>query len=152
MAVRGLALAVTVMMLLSGCGAARSPQTFCDTLGTYQSRYASALAEAQESLGKGGLGGVVEGAQRLTNVLGDLQPMWDELAEKAPDEIQADAKIVRDTNAEQVKSIKEKITDPVALAGSLLTSGVMNSGSYQRLNDYAAKHCGGGLLQGGAKR
>lgn len=153
MALRRTAAALVVAAVaLSGCSAARTPKTFCATMDEHRVRYEQAMGEAQSILGSGDLAGLVGGVTRAASALGDIQLMWDDLVEVAPDDIRADVEIVRDTNREQLTALQEKAGDPLALLASGITAGITHSGSYQRVNDYALEHCGSAPFVDGGQR
>jgi hypothetical protein len=134
--------ALLVVAGLGGCAQSRSPDAFCEVMAEHRDRYEVATSSAIAAVEGGDAAGLITGTAGMIAALGDLQLMWDELADVAPDEIVADVEKVRDHNQEQLDSVGDAISDPFgALAGSL-ASGLVNSGSYTRLNDYADEHCG----------
>lgn len=88
------------------------------------------------------MAGLLGGSVGMVQALGDLQLMWDDLVDVAPDDIRGDVEVVRDTTQEQLDAAREAVSDPVgALLGGVL-SGLQHGGSYTRVNDYARDHCG----------
>lgn len=127
---------------LAGCTDGRSPAAFCRVMEQHRERYEAAAGDAMTLVVQGDLDGILAGGAQMVMALGDLQVMWDDLADVAPEEIRTDVERVRDHNQEQLDAAAEALNDPLkALVGSL-TSGLASSGSYDRLNDYAGEHCG----------
>lgn len=140
-AASALALSLVVASGVAACGTTRSPEAFCSVMDKHKDRYLEAMAKAQGSVEQESAGGLLTGMAQAVTALGDLQRMWEELAEVAPTEIQGDVETVRDANAKQLESAKEVMDDPLkALAGSLI-DGLMNSGSIQRIDTYTKAHC-----------
>lgn len=134
--------ALLLVHVLSGCGAEKSPEAFCEVMDRHRERYEDSTSEALRLMEGGDAAGLLGGTVGMVQALGDLQLMWDELVDVAPDDIRADVEVVRDTNKEQLAAAKDAISDPVgALLGGVL-SGLQHGGSFSRVNDYARDHCG----------
>lgn len=133
---------IIAAVLLGSCGAPRSPEIFCDVMDKHRQRYEAATTEALESLETGDLEGLLGGGTQMVAALGDLQMMWDELAEVSPDEIRTDVERVRDHNKEQLDAAAKSLSDPIGVLLGTLSDGLTMSGSYNRVNDYAGDHCG----------
>ena len=100
------------------------------------------MAQATKNVDQGDVLGMVGGLAQAASALGDLQVMWDELAEASPDEIVKDVIAVRDTNRQQMEQAKNVASDPLGALSGILAGGLTASGSFQRVNDYALEHCG----------
>ena len=145
MALTGRMVAVTLALsvLVSGCAAGgRTPKAFCDTLDKHRVQYETAMAEAQQAVSDGGIAGLFGGATKAVSAITDLQLMWEDLAEVAPDEIAGDVLTIRDDNAELLRKVKDNPTDLLGLAASGLARGMSGSASYERFHAYAIEHCG----------
>lgn len=137
----GCAVAISAASLV-GCSQERSPEAFCEVMDKHKERYEEATGGALAALDEGGASGFLEGTAGMISALGDLQLMWDELVDVSPDDIRPDVEVIQKDNEKQLDTAKEAMDDPLrAFAGSV-TSGLMNRGSYTRVNDYAAEHCG----------
>lgn len=134
--------ALLVVPFLAGCGSDRSPEAFCEVMDTHRERYGDSTSEALRLMEGGDMAGLLGGSVGMVQALGDLQLMWDDLVDVAPDDIRGDVEVVRDTTQEQLDAAREAVSDPVgALLGGVL-SGLQHGGSYTRVNDYARDHCG----------
>lgn len=130
---RGIAL-VTVLVssaaALAACsGSSRSVEAFCSTMYEHKDRYLEQMGVAQA----GGVGGLIT----AISAVGDLKIMWKELADVAPDDIQAD-----------VESVSEAWQQQEDNAGSMdwmaiLSTGLLNSGSMSRVDTYVRENCDG---------
>lgn len=127
---------------LSGCGSSRSVEAYCATMDMYKQRYVSAMSEANGNVAQGDVGGVLGGLAQAVSALADLQKMWDELADVAPDDIRPDVEAVRDSWKEQMDRAKDSAGDPKAALGGALLSSLMASGSWNRVGAYTQEHCG----------
>lgn len=135
--------ALALSSSLSACGGPeRTPEAFCEVMDLHRERFEDATGNALTLAERGDAAGLLGGTAQMVSALGDLQVMFDELAEVAPDDIRADAKRVRDTNRDMLESAEEAVNDPVGALVGGLAGGLINSGSYTRLNDYAGEHCG----------
>lgn len=128
---------------LSGCGTQRSVKAYCDTMQTHKDRYLQAMSDATEQVRKGDTAGVVGGLAESISALGDIQKMWDELAQVAPDEIRPDVESVRDASAKQLDTAKQAAQDPIGALGSALLDALVNSGPIQRVDTYTREKCTG---------
>jgi hypothetical protein len=128
---------------LSGCGSERSAKAYCDTMQQHKDRYLQAMAGAQKQVEKGDAAGVVGGLAETVSALGDIQRMWDDLAQVAPDEIRPDVESVRDTSAKQLDNAEQSVKDPVGALGSALVNALVNSGPIRRVDAYTRANCTG---------
>lgn len=134
---------VALLAGLTGCGGQeRSPEAFCEVMDKHRERYEESAGQAMDLVERGDGLGLLGGAAQMVSALGDLQLMWDELAEVAPEEIRADIEVVRDNNKAQLENAKKAVEDPLGALVGGLAGGLFNSGSYTRVNDYAGEHCG----------
>ena len=106
----------------------------------HKGRYLEAMNRAQGSVDDSALGLGLGMAQAVT-ALGDLQRMWEDLAEVAPKEIQGDVEAVREANAKQLDAAKEMTDNPLGALGGALLGGLAVSGSYQRIDTFTKSHC-----------
>lgn len=137
----GIALAASLTVALCGCSQPRTPEGFCNTLEKHKIRYLTAMSNANGQLSKRDTAGLLGGLAQTVSALGDLQTMWDELADVAPDEIRADVVTIRDTNRDQMEQAKKSLSDPLGSLGSILAGGFMASGSYARVDTYIRQEC-----------
>lgn len=128
---------------LSGCGTDRSAKAFCDTMQKHKDRYLQAMGDATKQVQKGDTAGVVGGLAETVSALGDIQRMWEDLANVAPDEIRPDVESVRDTSAKQLDNAEQSIKDPVGAMGSALVNALINSGPIRRVDAYTRQNCTG---------
>lgn len=141
--VRGAGAAVAaVLVLISACGSGRSVEAYCSVLEEHKTQYLERFDEANEQLADETLEGFVSGLAGGMGAIGDLQQMWEELAEVAPEEIRADVETVRDNYADQLDLAEESATDPLAALGSALMGGLLSSGSWSRVDEWTAENCG----------
>lgn len=141
-----IAFSVTLALIpgmLSGCGTGRSTQAYCDTMQKHKERYVQAMADATKQMQKGDTAGVVGGLAESISALGDIQRMWDELAQVAPEDIRPDVESVRDASAKQLDGAVQAAKDPVSALGSALVSALINSGPMRRVDAYTRKNCTG---------
>jgi len=141
-----IAFALTVVLIpgtLSGCGTERSAKAYCDVMQKHKERYLQAMADATSQVKKGDAAGVVGGLAETVSALGDIQRMWDELAQVAPDEIRPDVESVRDTSAKQLDNAEQSVKDPVGALGSALVNALVNSGPIRRVDAYTRANCTG---------
>lgn len=134
-------LAVVTAVALTGCAPARSAEAFCGTLEEHKARYTEAMAGAGELVEQGGVEGVVGGLAQSVAAIGDLRTMWSELADVAPEEIRPDVETLRDAYAEQVEAAPGNASDPLSALGSAVMTGLLTSGSTQRVDKYIAANC-----------
>lgn len=115
-------------LVASGCQNGRSVAAFCSTMDKYKSRYLAQMDSAQKSDAfTGSLGAIA--------AIGDLNTMWRELADVAPEEIKADTEAVRDS--------WEKSSGQ-AIGGQLLSgiaASMMSANSLARIDDFDKKNC-----------
>ena len=131
-------------LLVSGCGSSRSPEAFCAAIDKHKERFLSAMSSAQKSLDSGTTDGFIGGAVQGAAALGDLQRMWEDLADVAPEDIQHDAEAVRDGYAKQYEAAEKMASGDVvsALTGTLM-NGVVMIGPLQRIDTFTKEHCSG---------
>lgn len=137
-----IALGLASGLVLTSCSAARTPETFCGVMDKHKVRYEEAMAAATKKVGGQDLAGMLGGLTEAISALGDLQVMWEDLVDAAPDDIQKDVIVIRDTNKKQMESVQDATSDPLSALGSAFAGSLTAAGSYQRVNAYAAQHCG----------
>lgn len=123
-----LLLAAATVAVLAGCTPARSVQAYCSTLEAHKKEY------LQEMSGAAGLSGLVQSV----SAIGDLQTMWNDLANVAPDEIRTDTETVRDAWKQTTQDASNQ--NYLGAVAAALTS----SAAASRVNVYIAKNCGSG--------
>jgi hypothetical protein len=140
---RGLvaALCAGALALVAGCSSGRSPEAYCSVYEKHKQRFIDAMGEAQSSMDSSDDLGVVVGLAQTAGALGDLQRMWEELADVAPEDIQQDVEVVRDVSAKQADRSGQSISDPVGAMSGLLVDALMNSGSFRRVDTYTQEQC-----------
>lgn len=141
MKVRIVTALVIVTMLVGGCSTgsptARSSKNYCAVVAKHKDRYLSAMSAASST-------NAITGLLSAIGAIGDLQNMWTELAQVAPEEIRVDT--------EAVKTAWDKIQDAslnhnyVKAASVALT----NMGPSRRVNTYISKTCGPEYAPGGS--
>lgn len=137
-----LIVALLAAALVAGCGDARTPEAFCSTMETHQDRYLEATNAALGEVQRGDGAGLLAGSAQMVSALGDLQVMWKDLAEVAPDDVRSDVEIIRDATAQQLEAAQAG-GDALSMLSSGLLSGLTNAGSYQRVDAYVREHCDG---------
>lgn len=136
-----LGLALLLVLPLAACGDGRSPEAFCSTMETHKERYLAATDVALGNVERGDELGLLAGGAQMITAIGDLQVMWKDLAEVAPDDIRTDVEVIRDTTQEQLDAAKGG--DPLAMLSSGLVTGFTSAGSYQRVDAFVREHCDG---------
>jgi len=107
----------------------------------HKDRYLQAMGDAQKAVDQGDAAGVVGGLAETISALGDIQRMWDELAQVAPEEIRTDVESVRDNSAKQLDKAEQSVRDPMAALGSALANALVNSGPIRRVDAYTRTNC-----------
>ena len=130
--------ATLACVLTAGCGAGRSVESFCSTMDEHKTRYLGAMGQANQALEGGDLLG---GGAQAVSALGDLQRMWEDLAKVAPSDITSDVEAIRDAAEQQLQAAQDAADNPLGAIASGLTSGLMNAGSYTRVDAYVREHC-----------
>ena len=130
-----------VSVLVAGCGSGRSPERFCAVMDKHKDRYLTAMSAAANSLESETTGGTLAGIGGGLVAIGDLQVMWEELADVAPEEISPDVERIRDENAKQLEAAGDSLNNPLGALGRSLMGGFMTAGSYQRVDEYTRQHC-----------
>lgn len=139
--VRAAAVLGVVSMVLAGCGSERSPEAFCGTMDKHKERYLAAMDSATESLESGTAGGALAGLGGGLAAISDLQAMWEELADVAPEDIRVDVELIRDENQKQLDAAGENLDNPLGALGSAMMSGFKTYGAYQRVDEFTGTHC-----------
>lgn len=130
--------------LLGGCAPSRSPEAFCATYWEQKEEYISKYDAAATELENTGdpLVGLLGGTAMLAQSLGDTVVIFEKLERVAPDDIQPDVAIIRDSLQAQIDSASDMATNPLgALVGGLFQS-LTTGGSWQRVGDYVVTYCG----------
>lgn len=135
-------LVLVLPVMVTACSAARTSENFCSVMDKHKQRYEAAMAEAASAMNGTDASSLLKGVAKMTSAVGDLQVMWDELANVAPGDIQPDVEVVRDTNKKELDLLKDAADDPLGVLASGLLSGLTSSGSFERVNRYSADHCG----------
>lgn len=141
---RGLKQASIILVLscvLAGCGAERSPAAFCGVMDKHKERYLVAMDASTQSLESGTAGGALAGLGEGLAAISDLQAMWKELADVAPDEIRVDVEVIRDENQKQLDAAGGNLDNPLGAIGSAVMSGFKTFGAYQRVDEFTRTHC-----------
>lgn len=108
---------------------------------THKDRYLQATDAALGEVQRGdGAGLLLAGSAQMVTALGDLQVMWKDLAEVAPDDIRSDVEVIRDATEEQLEAAGSG-GDTLSMLSSGLLSGLTNAGSYQRVDAFVREHC-----------
>lgn len=139
---RSTTLAIILLSLvpLTACGGDRTPEAFCSTMETHKDRYLQATDAALGEVQRGDGAGLLAGSAQMVTALGDLQVMWKDLAEVAPDDIRSDVEVIRDATEEQLEAAGSG-GDTLSMLSSGLLSGLTNAGSYQRVDAFVREHC-----------
>lgn len=137
-----IALALLGLLPLAACGDGRSPEAFCSTMETHRERYLEATDAALGEVQRGDGAGLLAGSAQMVVALGDLQVMWKDLADVAPDDIRSDVEVIRDATEKQLEAAGSG-GDALSALTSGLMSGLTNAGSYQRVDSYVREHCDG---------
>lgn len=99
------------------------------------------MGSSVESLESGTAGGVLAGLGGGLAAMADLQTMWEELADVAPEEIRADVELIRDENQQALDAVGENVDNPLGLLGSALMSGFKTNGAFERVDEFTRTHC-----------
>lgn len=132
--ITGTALSVLLAGALTACGPTRSIERYCDVMLEHKDRFVSATQEASTA-------DPISGIVTLIAAMGDLNLMWEEAAEVAPEDIQTDVEAVRDAWAQQLETAEKMASDPLGGLASSLMTGITSAGSMQRVDTYTAEHC-----------
>lgn len=129
-------------LLLSSCGQSRSAENYCSVLASHRERYLAAMGSAQGSVSSQDALAALGGLAQAASALADLQQMWTDLAEVAPDEIRTDTEAVRDIGQKQQDALAGGgLADPLgALSGGLFSS-IAAAGPMGRIDTYVRTHC-----------
>ncbi len=135
---------LTMIAMLTACTQTRSVDSYCAVIAEHKERYLNAMDQVNASADPvAGIAGVIA-------ALGDLQRMWDEAAQVAPDEIRADVEAVATHWASQFETAEKMATDPLGALASGLVGGLANAGAMQRVDEFTAQNCpGSGTMLGG---
>lgn len=136
------AVVLVLAVAMSACGSGRSPEAFCGAMDNHKERYLAAMESATESLGSGSADGAIAGLAGGLAAISDLQAMWNELADVAPEEIRTDVELIRDENQKQLDSAGENLDNPLGALGSALMGGLKTAGAYQRVDEFTRANCG----------
>jgi hypothetical protein len=136
---RGMAAALTWVLLLSACSSGRSVQAFC---GELDQGMRDLNAAAQASMETDDL---LMGLMGIAGSLGEYQRLLERLADVAPEEIQQDMEVVRDTVGDQL-DVGAAASDPLGAMISSFGQAMMNQGSFDRVDQYARANCGRGAF------
>jgi len=98
-------------------------------MDNHKDRHLTAMRAATDSLESETTGGSLAGIGGGLVAIGDLQMMWEELADLAPDDISPDIDQVRDENAKQLEAVGDNLDNPLAALGRSPVGGVMTAGS-----------------------
>lgn len=132
--ITGTAMSVLLTGLLTACGPTRSIESYCDVMLDHKDRFVSATQEASTV-------DPISGIVTLIAAMGDLNRMWEEAAEVAPEDIQTDVEAVRDAWAQQLETAEKMASDPLGGLASSLMTGITSAGSMQRVDTYTAENC-----------
>lgn len=133
-----------VAMLLTACGSGRSVDAYCETFvaekEAYLAKYSGIADEVStaEDPALGLLMGLGAGFQSI----GDARMIFDRLEPVAPEEIQPDIVVIRDSMDAQMEAAGDSLSDPLGAIGSGLVTALTTRGSYERVADYTQTHCG----------
>lgn len=124
--------------LIAGCGGARSVEAYCGVQNEYKDRYLESMELATAQLeGEDFLNGLVNGA----SAIGDLNNMWKEMAEVAPDEIQADTEAVSEYWSELSETSDELLSNPLGGLTQVLTGAFALAGPLTRVDEFVRANC-----------
>jgi hypothetical protein len=132
--------------ITSACGGpARSVAAFCQTYNQQKTAYLAKYNAIDSQLNAdensdplaaafGGLGSSLE-------AMGDVVVIFDRLDQVAPPNIEPDVKAIYNSLVNEENDMSNAASNPLgALAGGLVT-GLMTSGSWQRVGDYVTSNC-----------
>jgi hypothetical protein len=128
----GVALVLSVPFL-AACGAERSTEAFCEAYNDEKDKYL-------EQYG----GEPADGWAAVGNLVGAMSawvPMFDRMAEHAPEEIRADVEHIRDSLKQQQETAGDSAGDPLGGLISGLWSGLMTMDSWNRLGEFVEANC-----------
>lgn len=135
------AVAIALAATTAACGQSRSAEAFCAVVKTNQDRFTATMTHAVSSVQSGQTGEVVGGVAEMIGALGDLQTMWHDLADVAPEQIQTDVERLRDENDRQLETVKEHPTEPLTSLGGILVGALTTSGSATRVATFVTDNC-----------
>jgi hypothetical protein len=130
----GLSIAfVLAVPFLAACGAERSTEAFCEAYNeekdAYLAKYGGEPADGWEAIGN------------LVGAMSAWVPMFDRMAEHAPEEIRADVEHIRDTLKASQQNAGSAASDPLGNIAGNLMMGLMTADSWQRLGEYVEANC-----------
>lgn len=130
-----------VLPMLAACSEGRSVEAYCDTMYEHQDRFEQTMAQAADAAASGTFDGALEGLAGAAGAVGDLQQMWSDLADAAPEEIRADVESIRDTYARQFERAEDGASDPLGVLAGSIADSLFNWGAASRVDAWTAEHC-----------
>lgn len=140
---KGAGVLTTLSLLLVSCGSVRSPEAFCGALDQHGERFQAGMGSAAQSLESGKAGEAIAGIGGGLAAIADLQSMWEELADVAPEEIRVDVELIRDENQKQLDSVGESVDHPRGVIDSGIIGGFKTNGAFERVDEFTRAHCVG---------
>lgn len=132
-----IAAAAAIATGLSGCAPERGVEAYCQT-------YADGMAQIERDhpeLFQGEIQDPFSGLVSAAGAWGDYIALTDKLPDVAPEEIASDVERVHDTLKDQMDELKDLKSDPIGYLIGQVTTGLLNSGAFERMADYTATHC-----------
>jgi hypothetical protein len=120
--------------LLSSCGSGRSVQAYCSTFYGEGAKLRGEFTPDEQQPLKS-LVTLLAAPQELATFFGKLDKV-------APDEIEPDVAVVRDTFQKQANSLGDTAKDPLGGALSGLVSSLSAGPAFQRVDTYTSQKCG----------
>lgn len=71
-----------------------------------------------------------------------MEVMFDKLSEVSPDEITPDLEAIHDSIKRQLDAVGGAAANPLGALSASFVSGFAASGSWQRVGEWTAAHCG----------
>jgi hypothetical protein len=135
--------------MLAACGNSdtRSVRAFCTTYQEQKHEYLATYASGPSS-GGDSIGSLMSSIGNSLAAVGDWVVIFDKLDRVAPPDIEPDVAHIRDSLKEQQQAAEKAVDNPLGALASGLASGLMASGSWNRVSAYVDSNCGGGAGSG----
>jgi hypothetical protein len=121
----------------AGCGAERSPDAYCRAFYAKATPIRDGYVEARRNAEENPFGVMA----KVLSAPGDLAVIFDGMVDHAPDEIRADTAAARDALRRQQAAVGDLAADPMSGLVAGLFTGLTSAGSFERVNEYLARHC-----------
>lgn len=129
-----ISLLLTLGLGVTACTPTRSVESYCAVMEEHKERYLTATDTARAA-------GPLSGTVQMASAMADLQAMFRQAAEVAPEEIAHDVEQVAQYWASQEEIAAQAMSNPLAGLMGAVSGAVVNSAALGRVNEYTATHC-----------